>query len=103
MSQDHFTICILIKTNVSKKRKGKYRENKPVPIKCQKWPEIARTRKNKKVWLAHFYLNPFTYVGYKNKYFFPYQSLYFEGYSTMPMSYFELDPVGLIWLLTFLT
>ena len=53
--------------------------------------------------LAHFYLNPFTYVGYKNKYFFPYQSLYFEGYSTMPMSYFELDPVGLIWLLTFLT
>lgn len=53
--------------------------------------------------VSHFYLNPFTYVGYKNKYFFPYQSLYFEGYSTMPMSYFELDPVGLIWLLTFLT
>ena len=53
--------------------------------------------------LADFYLNPFTYVGYKNKYFFPYQSLYFGGYSTMLMSYFELDPVGLIWLLTFLT
>ena len=48
MSQDHFTICILIKTNVSKKRKGKYRENKPVPIKCQnghKSPERGKTKK----------------------------------------------------------
>ena len=47
-----------------------------------------------------FYWNPFIFVGYRNNRFSRYKSLYFECYTTMPMScrcsYFELG-LPVIW------
>lgn len=69
-------------------------------------PKMAINRQNEekqKSVVSPFLFKSFHIRRLQKQIFFPIPSLYFEGYSTMPMSYFELDPVGLIWLLTLLT
>ena len=47
---------------------------------------------------SFFHWNPFIFVGYRNdRFFFPYKSLHFECYATMPMFADHISSLGYLW------